>query len=385
MTHSRTIMVLGGGVGGVVAAVELRKRLGRSHRVVLVDRERNHVFWPSLLWLMVGMREVDRIVRPLSALEKRDVDVIHGDIEAIDPIARHVVVSGVTHEADFLVISLGADPAPERIPGLADSGHTFCTLDGATALRDKWNAFQGGKVVVLTAAPAYKCPAAPYEAAMLFEASARARGIGGRTRVELHAAEPGPMGVAGPEASAMVRALVESRNVAYFPGRQIASCDATARRLAFADGAAADFDLLVYVPPFQAPVVAREAGLVNEAGWIAVDRFTMETRFENVYAIGDVTTIPLAMGKPLPKAGVFAHGQAGIVAERIAASIRGASTEARFNGHGECFIETGDGKAGFGRGNFYAEPVPAMKMYAPGRHWHAGKVLFEKDWLRRWF
>jgi sulfide:quinone oxidoreductase len=129
----------------------------------------------------------------------------------------------------------------------------------------------------------------------------------------------------------------------------------------------------------------REAGLVGESGWIGVDRQTLETSFENVYAIGDVVGIPLALGKPLPKAGVFAHGEADVVAANIALAITGKGKPQVFDGHGECFIETGDGKAGFGKGNFYAEPTPQVKLYNVGRRWHAGKVLFEKEWLRRWF
>jgi sulfide:quinone oxidoreductase len=131
--------------------------------------------------------------------------------------------------------------------------------------------------------------------------------------------------------------------------------------------------------------VVRESGLAAEHGWMLADRYTMETGYERVYAIGDVVNIPLKLGKPLPKAGVFAHAEAEVVAKNILRAITGKGSSAAFDGVGECFIETGDGKAGFGKGDFYAEPVPELKLHSPGRHWHAGKVLFEKDWLRRWF
>ena len=114
-----------------------------------------------------------------------------------------------------------------------------------------------------------------------------------------------------------------------------------------------------------------------------MDRHTLETRHPGVYAIGDVTTIPLAVGKPLPMAGVFAHGQAEVVASNIARAVTGKGQPARFDGHGGCFIETGAGKAGFGRGDFYAEPTPRVKLYNVGRRWHLGKVVFEQRWLRR--
>lgn len=120
-------------------------------------------------------------------------------------------------------------------------------------------------------------------------------------------------------------------------------------------------------------------------GWIPVDRNTLDTRFPRVYAIGDVTAIPLEMGKPLPKAGVFAERQAQVVAHNIAHDVTGEGEPASFNGHGECFIEAGDNKAGFGRGNFYAEPTPQIKLHAVSRRWHVAKVLFEKNWLRRSF
>ena len=118
-----------------------------------------------------------------------------------------------------------------------------------------------------------------------------------------------------------------------------------------------------------------------ESGWVSVDRYTLETRFPRVYAIGDVVAIPLKLGKPLPKAGVFAHGEAEIVATNIAHAITGTGTPARFDGQGECFIEIGDGKAGFGGGNFYAEPTPAVTLHPPSWRWHLSKVLFEKSWL----
>jgi sulfide:quinone oxidoreductase len=129
----------------------------------------------------------------------------------------------------------------------------------------------------------------------------------------------------------------------------------------------------------------RDAGLAGESGWIAVDRHTMATKHEGVYALGDVVSIPLKLGKPLPKAGVFTHYEAEVVAKNIARAITGRGKPATFDGEGECFIETGDGKAGMGKGNFYAEPLPQVSVHPPGRRWHAGKVLFEKDFLRKWF
>ena len=381
----KTVLILGGGVGGLVTANELRAKLSKEHRIVLVDRETTFVFSPSFLWLMTGGRTAPNISRPLARLQKKGIELIRGEIEAIDPKQRQVVVQGQTLPGDYIVLALGADLAPDSVPGLSEAGHNFYSLSGAESFRDAFHSFSGGTLVVLTATPAYKCPAAPYEAVMLLEAACRKRGIRDRTQVHLYAAEPGPMGVAGPEVSKAVRQMVESKAILYHPEHQILRIDAQARRLTFANGVESGYDLLAYVPQHRAPQVVQSAGLASQNGWISVNRNTLETAFPGVYALGDVVSIPLKMGKPLPKAGVFAHGEASVVARNIVRQVNGKGKAAQFDGEGECFIETGDGKAGFGSGNFFAEPLPQVKLHPPARRWHAAKVLFEKDWLRRWF
>jgi sulfide:quinone oxidoreductase len=382
---ARTVLVLGGGVGGVVAASRLRRLLPRGHRVVLIDREPSHVFQPSLLWVAVGTRRPERIQRPLARLARRGVEVVQAEIEGIDPATRTVRAGGRDHTGDALVIALGADLVSDQIPGLAASGHNLYTVAGASTLRDALASFGGGRLVLLTAAPAYKCPAAPYEAAMLVEAKLRRRGVRAQTQLELYAAEPGPMGVAGPQVTAAVRAMVESKGIGYHPEHQVTAVDPQTGQLTFANGVVAGFDLLAYVPPHRAPAVVRAAGLTAESGWIAADRQTFETRWPGVYAIGDITSIPLTMGKPLPKAGVFAEAQAEVVAANIAAEWAGAGERRVFDGYGKCFLETGDGRSGLGAGDFYAEPAPQVRLRRPGRMGHWAKVWFEQYWLRRWF
>jgi sulfide:quinone oxidoreductase len=378
----QTVLILGGGVGGVVAANALRRRLHRRHRVVLVDREPSFALAASFLWIMNGTRVPEQISRPLARLTRKGIEVIRGEVERIDPARKQAVVGGRTLEADHLVVALGAEFTPEAISGLVEWGHTFCTLDGAIRLRGALEDVRSGRVVLLTAAPAYKCPAAPYEGAMLIDAMFRKRRVRESVEIEVHSAEPGPMGVAGPEASAAVRAMVEGKGISYRPDHQISRAEAG--RVTFTDGATVDFDLLVHVPPIAPPPVLRGSGLVDDSGWVAADRHRLATRFPDVYAVGDVTLIPLAMGKPLPRAGVFAHAQAEVVARNIAASVAGKSQAARFDGHGACFVETGDGRAGFGSGDFYAEPKPAVRMRRPAWYWHAGKVLFEKQVMWGW-
>ena len=381
----RTVVILGGGVGGIVAARRLRHLLPRRDRVVLIDRERQHVFQPSLLWLAAGTRSSHSIQRPLERLRRHGIDVVTAEITRVDPASRTVTAGGKDFTGDGLIVALGAELAPEMIPGLGDAGHSFYTLGGASNARDALRSIVNGRVVVLTAAPAYKCPAAPYEMAMLADGVLRQRGLRERVQVDFYAAEPLPMGVAGPAVSAGVRQLLQSREIGYWPERQVQSVDGDARRIAFADGTVVAYEVLLAVPPHRAPTVLRESGLVGESGWISVDRHTLATSFPMVFAVGDSTSIPLAMGKPLPKAGVFAHAQAEIVAHNLASAWTGRGSPLRFEGEGSCFVETGDGRAGIGSGNFYAEPKPVVSLRGPARWWHWAKVLYEWSWFRRWF
>lgn len=377
----KTILILGGGVGGIVTANELRKKLSKEHRVIIFDKEDKHVFAPSLLWLMTGLRKPEKISRELKAIERKGINFVHGEIQQVDPGTKTVWVDGKKYAGDYMVISLGAELSDDY--GLEKKGYNFYTLNGALKLQNGLNDFKGGKVVVMVTSMPFKCPAAPYEAALLLEYHFRKKKIRNLVEIELYSPEPGPMGVAGKELSTAVRQLIESKGIKYFPEHQFSNI--TENTLKFTNEVNTDFDFLAFVPKHECPKVIKETDLVGDSGWVKVNRATMETAYQNVFAIGDITGVPLAVGKPLPKAGVFAHYQAEIVSNNIAVSINNKGKTKTFNGNGECFIELGDGKAGFASGNFYTEPLPKVKMFKPGVHWHAGKVLFEKDFLRRWF
>ena len=334
--------------------------------------------------MQVGLRRPETIQKELAPLEKKGIEVIKGEVEAIDPQRKTVRVGGQELQADYLVISLGAQLAPEELPGLLDAGHNLYTLEGATAIRDARASFTGGRMVVLISRMPFKCPAAPYEAAMLLEHDLKRRNVRRDVSIAVYTPEPGPMMVTGPTVSAGVRSMVEGKDIEYYPQHQVTSVEGSTGTLRFADDTEAHFDFLVYIPPHIAPPVVKEAGLTGESGWVSVDRNTMETSFPGVYAIGDVTGIPLAMGLPLPKAGVFAHAEGKAVAQTIASKITGRGEAETFDGDGECFIEIGGGKAGFGKGNFYAEPTPEIKLHQPSRYRHWAKVLFEKYWMWKW-
>lgn len=383
--QGKTILVLGAGIGGIVTATQLRKQLPPEHRIVLIERDARHVFAPSFPWLMSGLRRAENISRPRTKLLNLGVELIQGEIEKINAEQRRVTVNGQTLAGDYLVIALGAELAAQTIPGLEQAGHTFYTLDGAQKINEARLKFKGGRIVVLVCSLPFKCPAAPVEAALLLENDCRKRNIRDETEVDIYTPEPGPMPLAGADNSRMLRTMVEAKNIGYHGEHAVTHVEPEKKRIHFANGVTADFDLLAYVPPHRAPQVVRDAGLLGESGWIPIDKHTMATKFPQVYAIGDASGIMLSMGKPLPKAGVIAHGQAEVVVHNLVHELTGKGTPKQFDGHGACFVETGDAKAGFGQGNFYAEPVPEMKLYRPGYLMHLGKVAYEKYWLFKWF
>lgn len=375
-----TVVVLGGGVGGVVAANELWKRLGDGHRIVLVERNPEFLFAPSLLWLMVGWRRPRQLTKPLARMVRPGVELVRAEVQEIDADGGKVVTSTGTLEYDALVVSLGADLAPRAMPGYVEAAHNFFDLEGASGLWRALQGFQGGRVVVTVSALPYKCPAAPHEAAFLLDDVLRRRGLRGRSQVELFTPEPQPMPVAGPVMGEAVLGLLKQRDILFHPNRSLASIDPERRELVFQDGTREPFDLLAAIPPHRSPRAVKESALANEAGWAPVDKRTLRTRFENVYAIGDAAAIILANGKPLPKAGVFAHAEALAVARSLAAQLQGGHPE-EFDGTGFCWMELGGGSAGFAAGDFYAEPNPTVNLKPPGRLMHWGKVLFEEHWM----
>ncbi len=380
-----TVVILGGGVGGLVAANTLRRRLDRSHRIVLLDRRAQHVFAPSFLWMMLGWREPHQISRDLERLERKGIEVASEEIREIDPKWRRVRTERREFYGDYLIISLGAEGWLGGVPGLAESGYNLYELDGTLRLRDALTKFRDGRVAVLIAALPFKCPAAPYEAAMLIEASLRRRGLRERAQVDVYTPESLPMPVAGKEVGEAIKGMVEVKGIGFHAQHKLTAVEPERRELAFENGARRGYDLLVITPPHRCPSVVREAGLVHEAGWVPVHPGTLQTEYERVFAIGDVTAIKLPVGLMLPKAGVFAHAQAEAVSHNIAAEIGGRGTRRLFDGTGSCFVEMGDGVAAYGGGKFYAEPAPAVTLRQPSWLWHWAKVGFEKWWLRRWF
>ncbi len=386
----RRVVVLGGGVGGQMAANELARRLGARARVTLVERDVRHAFAPSFLWVMAGDREPGAVTRDLKALIHPAVELVTAEVRGLDVAARRVDTTAGPLEYDFLVLALGAELDPGAVPRLSEAAHDFYTLDGATRLREALRAATGGTVAIVVSALPYKCPGAPHEAAMLIADVFRRRGLGERVEVHLFTPESQPMPVAGPVLGEAVRKMLHDRGIHFQPLHQLVGVDPVSRELVFEGRGRVRYDLLVAIPPHRAPALLRDAGLLNPAGWVPVDPGTLSTPAERVFAIGDVTAVPLpGRWRPdapimLPKAGVFAHAQALVVARRIAAAVAGATPRETFCGQGFCMLEAGEAVAGVAYGDFFAQPSPRVAVRSIGRAWHLGKVLFERWWLAPW-
>lgn len=382
---AHTVVVLGAGTGGIVVAHRLRRELDARDRVVLVERDPTYRFAPSFLWVLTGERRPEQISADTRRLRRRGIELVEAEVRAIDTAARTVETSSGPIAYDRLVLALGAELAPELLPGFDEGALNVYTLDGAVQANRALDGFGGGRVAVLVSRLPYKCPAAPYETALLAEALLRKRGVRERASVDLFTPELLPMPTAGPELGAAVRGILDSRGIGFHPEQTVERIDPAARELVLAGGERKSYALLLGIPPHRAPAAVRESPLVGEAGFVPVDPATLATAVDGVYAIGDVAAIPIAGGKVLPKAGVFAHGQGEHVARRIAADLRGATPAGAFEGTGACFLEMGDGVAAYASGDFYAQPAPRVRLRHPGRRWHLAKIAFERYWLWRWF
>ncbi len=380
----KTIAVLGGGVGGLVAVNRLRKLLSREHRIVLIDRNVWHSFASAYTAVMLGQKVARQVSRDLRRLERKGIEFIAAEVNSIDLSGKTVRFDRGELAYDYLIVSMGTQYSVGDISGLG-SAYTYYTLEGAEALREELANFTAGRIAIVVAGMPYKCPAAPYEGALLLDHYFRRKSLRDDVEIRLFTPEPGPLPVAGKAIGQEVTEILAGREVRFSPNARLQAVDPQEKKLIFQDGADASYDLLIAVPLHEVPTVVREAGLAEVGGWVKVDRETMATPFEQVYAVGDITGIPLANGLMLPKAGVFAHGQAEVVARNIAAEIKGGKGQWDFGGEGSCFLETGYGKAGYVTGNFYAEPDPEVRMRRPSFLWRWVKEGFIRNWLWRWF
>jgi sulfide:quinone oxidoreductase len=379
------VVVLGGGVGGLVASNQLKQKLGKHVNVKLIERKKVFQFPPSYPWVMLGMRKPEQAERSLSSLQKKGIDVVNDEVVAIDLARKEVKTKENGHSYDHLIIALGAEYAPDSIPGFRQHAHHIYDLDSALRFKDAIGEFAGGKVVAGVSRTPFKCPAAPYETALLLEHYYREKGMGSKVSISFFTPEGLPLPSAGPDIGNGTVELMKARGIDF--RFKVKLTEVRDKEAVFEDGSTMPFDMLFAVPPHRCPQSVVDAGLTDQTGWVPVEPTTMATKIDNVYAVGDVASVPTPSGYVplLPKAGVFAHKQAEVVAHNIAVEIEGKGEKKAYDGSGECFLMVGGGQAGFVKGTWYNQPHPDIKFHSPSRTLYAERVLFEKYWMRHWF
>jgi sulfide:quinone oxidoreductase len=330
-------------------------------------------------WALVGESTLEAGQLPIDGLTRLGVRVLHQPVTAIDAAGRAAEVGGERLQADALVIALGAELAPETIPGLKE--HALNVYDAqeipraAQALKD----FRGGTLTIGIFGVPYKCSPAPYEMALLVHDALTARGV--RLDLEVFSPQPMSLPVLGQVGCDLIEGRLAEKGITFLPNHKATAVEAGA--VVFQDGKR-PFDLLLAIPPHRAPAVVRAGGLTDASGWIPVDARTLETAHPGVYAVGDVVQIMMADGKPLPKAGVFAEAMGETVAERIAASFAGRASGAAFEGRGGCYLEVGSGQAMMVTGNFLAQPRPEIELTEASAAYFEQKREFERQRLEKW-
>ena len=373
------VLILGGGFGGIATAVALRAHLDPGDEIVLVERRPTFVMGLRKNWAVLEPNALTEGERPLALLADRGIRLVTGTIGAIQPAERAAEVDGTRWDADALVVALGAERDPDRVPGFRERAIDVYDLTQGDRARAAVQAFTGGRLVIGIFGAPYPCPPAPFELAMLIDERLLARGI--RDAIEVFSPLPLSLPILGQAGCGSFESRLQGAGIDFLREHQATAVD---------DGAVVfgetrrPFDVLLGVPPHRAPTVVAASGLTGGGPWIKVDPRTLETGWAGVYAIGDVTSLPLANGQMLPKAGAFAQAQGEVVAARIASSLGGGQPTATFAGDGACFLETGGGMAAMVTGGFLADP-PAVRLTDPSPEHFAAKHAFERERLEAWF
>jgi sulfide:quinone oxidoreductase len=377
----KRVLILGGGFGGLATATALREKLSADDEIIVVDRRTHFMMGLRKAWVLTGQSVFGTGRQALDKLNERGIKWINGTISSIDPASRSVVVDDQRIEADALVVSLGVQLAGDKVPGFKEYAIDIYSVDNVTRAAEAVENFKGGNVTIGIFGAPYQCPPAPYEIAMALNDRFHDRNI--EAEITVFSPQPMSLPLLGQATCSLIEGRLEERGVHFMPNCKVAKLEKN--MIHFEDGSRLRYDLLLGVPPHACPAIVVQSGLTDGKPWIPVNPRTLETKFAGVYAIGDVTMIPLANGQMLPKAGVFAEGEGKIVAERIAATFAGKNPDATFAGEGYCFMEIGGGEAQYVRGNFLTEPAPAITLTEPSAQTLAEKRTFELERLKAWF
>jgi sulfide:quinone oxidoreductase len=374
---NKRVVILGAGFGGLELSTTLSEALGDGIDVTLIDKNDAFVFGFSKLDVMFGRATPDAVRMAYTAVAKPGVRVVRETVTAIDPEARRVTTDAGVHEADVLVIALGADYDLDATPGLAEGGNEFYTVAGAERLAGIIPKFSQGHAVIGVCGAPFKCPPAPSECALLLDDELTRRGVRDACQISFVIPLPAPV-PPSPEASAALITEFGERGITLIVGHRVTAIDPARGVARLDDDTELSFDLFLGVPKHRAPDVVIASGM-TEDGYVPVDSATLKTRFRGVYAVGDVTTAGV------PKAGVFAEGAARIVAQTLIHEFQGGEAPGRHLGQGTCYIEYGKGRVGSVDIDFLSGPSRTGTFHPPSAALVAEKEQFGSSRRKRWF
>ena len=381
----KKIVILGAGTGGTIMANKLRKVLDRNEwDITIVDKDKTHYYQPGFLFIPFGIYDRNDVIKPKTDFLPPGVNLMYQSIDRIEPEENRVLLEGgKVLNYDYLIVATGTDINPDETPGLKDQLwrkeiFDFYTLDGAVALRDFFRDWEGGKLVINIAEQPFKCPLAPPEFSFLADAYFTEIGI--RDKVDISFVTPLPGAFTKPKASKMLGELLEEKNIRVIPDFYIESVDNDKKVIRSYDEQEIPFDVLTIVPTNMGDPMVERSGMGDDLNFIPTDKFTLQSKkHENIFVLGDASDIPTS------KAGSVVHFASDVVYENLLSAIEGRPLNAQFDGHSNCYIETGFGKGSIIDFNYDTEPLPGT-FPLPGigpfgllqntKLNHYGKVLF---------
>jgi sulfide:quinone oxidoreductase len=373
----KRVIVLGAGFGGLELTTMLSDALGDSLDLTLIDRNDSFYFGFSKLDVMFGHKTAESVLIPYGSIVKPGVTFRQETITAIDPEGKRVTTDGGTYEADVLVVALGADYEPGATPGLVEGGNEFYSFGGAERLREVIPTFSKGHAIVGVTSTPFKCPPAPSEAALLLHDYLREQGV--REPCEISLVMPFGMPIPpSPDTSKALLAAFAERSIKFVPNHLVRALDPERHVAVLDDATEMPYDLFLGIPKHRVPDVVEASGM-TEGGWIPVDPRSLRTRFDGVYAIGDVTSVGT------PKAGVFAEGAARVVAQSLIAELAGGEEPAAYAGAGACYVEFGAGRVGRVDVDFFSGPSPSGSYTTASEALAEEKGEFGSIRRARWF
>jgi sulfide:quinone oxidoreductase len=369
-----TVVVLGGGFGGASAAIAARDLLPAEHEVIVVDRVGESYLCGANPAIIVGRQAP--VTRSLTDLVDRGIRVVSGEIQRLDIAAGRIETSAGDLAWDHLVLALGVEYDWDAVPGSRDA-FSFYDRNTTERLQRRIASFDSGSIVIGIGGSPYRCPPAPFEAALMIDAHLRARGSRENADITVAIPEPKPLAVAGEDAARRIGGLLADRDITLLTGRHVSRVEES--EVVFDDGTQLTADVAITVPVHRVPAVVAASGITEGAPFVPVDRNTLETGVPGVFAIGDINTIPVGE-KAIPKAGVFAAGQGRHVAAVIAHRLGVGGDPGSYDGVGACFLMLGPDTGAELGGNFFAPGGPDVALGEASAEGRRAKTAFEEAW-----